>query len=386
MDEHEQESTEESREKLRVRQLLNQLDEITDGQMVFEGTTDLPAGVEVSFLEHMIRYETAPQTTWLEKLKSVGYDMPDPGQVSEPAIGLELWQVIQRLSEVRVFLYNTNHLSERALYEKLFFDLLAVDVPDLSMDEHSAYHIDLLGSGSEEDVSLWLTYYADENERADWQKENPNEHLPTRIKPPFERDHLLPKRESLPSTFKKAIEELIYAEWNDADGPIRLAGDLSASDVGHLDIVVASQMLLEHLENEGGVKATAAVGNLPRRTVDALYDKLPLDAFTRESTARFCKVKNEEDVHLLYQARITCEAAGLIRKRKGMFTITKAGRDARKPEKIGSLYRALFIAFFRTNSLEYHDRMFDQLTCIQDILPVILWRLEGKSSSSLSRK
>ena len=375
MDDHEQVPKDESREQLRVRQLLNQLDEITDGQAQFNGTSDLPADVEVSFLEHMIRYETAPRTTWLEKLKSVGYEMPDPNELSESALGLELWQVIQRLAEVRVFLYSTNHLSDRGLYENLFRELLTVDVPDLSLDEHSAYHIDILGSGSDEDVALWLTYYADENERSGWQKENPNEHLPPHMTPPFARDHLLPKREEMPRKFKQAVEELIYADWKEPDGPIQLAGTLTASEVGHLDIVVASLMLLEHLAAEGGVKATATSGNLPRRTVEALYDQLPLDAFSRESTDRFCKVKNEQDVHLLHQARITCEAARLIQKRKGVFIITKAGRAMRKPDNIGSLYRALFIAYFRINSLAYFDRRADQLTCIQDTLPVILWRL-----------
>jgi len=332
MDAFDQESTDETREKRRVRQLLNQLDEITDGQMVFKGTTELPPEVEVSFLEHMIRHETAPQTTWLAKLKSVGYKMPDPRQITEPELGLELWQVIQRLFELRVFLYNTNHLSDRVLYEKLFFELLAVDVPDFPVDEHSAYHIDMIGSGCEEDVNLWLTYYADENDRTEWQKQNPNEHLPTCMTPPFARDHLLPKREVLPNAFKMTIKNLISADWISPDSPIRLAHDLSSSDVGQLDIVVASLLLLEHLETE-------------------------------------------EDIHLLHQARITCEAAGLIRKRKGIFKITKSGRETRKPENIGALYRALFIAFFKINSLAFYDRMQDQLTCVQETLSVILWRL-----------
>ena len=54
-------------------------------------------------------------------------------------------------------------------------------------------HLDLLGSGSEEDTRIWLVYYADEIQREEWEVQFPGEPLPERKKPVCERDHILPK-------------------------------------------------------------------------------------------------------------------------------------------------------------------------------------------------
>lgn len=42
----------------------------------------------------------------------------------------------------------------------------------------SAYHVSLVGSGSEEHTQLSLKYYADEDFRLDWSKSFPDEPLP----------------------------------------------------------------------------------------------------------------------------------------------------------------------------------------------------------------
>ncbi len=52
---------------------------------------------------------------------------------------------------------------------------------------------DFLGSWGEDDMRLWLRYYASDEERAkhavDWQKDA----IPPKEKPPFNRDWRLPK-------------------------------------------------------------------------------------------------------------------------------------------------------------------------------------------------
>lgn len=61
----------------------------------------------------------------------------------------------------------------------------------------SAYHVSLVGSGSEEHTQLSLKYYADEDFRLDWSKSFPDEPLPQHDEPPFDRDRLLPQADWL---------------------------------------------------------------------------------------------------------------------------------------------------------------------------------------------
>lgn len=51
----------------------------------------------------------------------------------------------------------------------------------------------MIGGGSEEDNQIYLRYYATEDERADWKRQFPEDELPSRAKPPYDRDRLLPQ-------------------------------------------------------------------------------------------------------------------------------------------------------------------------------------------------
>ena len=94
------------------------------------------------------------------------------------------------------FLHNTNHLSDRELYTELWQEELRE--PTVLMPENAAFawHIDMIGSGSEEHLALYMKYYADEEERRNWLKEWPKDVLPEREDPPYDRDRLLPRAEA----------------------------------------------------------------------------------------------------------------------------------------------------------------------------------------------
>jgi hypothetical protein len=51
----------------------------------------------------------------------------------------------------------------------------------------------LIGGGSEADIALYLKYYADEDERPRWIQEWPDDQLPDREPPPYDRDRRLPR-------------------------------------------------------------------------------------------------------------------------------------------------------------------------------------------------
>lgn len=63
----------------------------------------------------------------------------------------------------------------------------------MPLDESSAWHIDLTGSGSEEDTYLYLKYYADEEARQRWAADFPDDEMPEHAEPLFDRDRYLPQ-------------------------------------------------------------------------------------------------------------------------------------------------------------------------------------------------
>ena len=169
----------------RLVELRNQVHEISGGEAEFgPAGSGLSLEQEVAFLEHIVAFETAPRTTWLDRLRDAGYDMPDPAGLSDAEIELETWQVIQRLSELRGFLYHTDHFSDRELYERLYWEMLREETIAVPPHPDSACHLDLIGSGSDEDIACWLRFYADEKERQDWVEQFPDGELPPAEKPP----------------------------------------------------------------------------------------------------------------------------------------------------------------------------------------------------------
>ncbi len=59
----------------------------------------------------------------------------------------------------------------------------------------SACHLDIIGSGSEEDIEIALKYYDDEEERAFWREQFPEDPIPDHEDPPYDRDRHLPQRD-----------------------------------------------------------------------------------------------------------------------------------------------------------------------------------------------
>ena len=54
-----------------------------------------------------------------------------------------------------------------------------------------SWNIDVIGSGSEEDIEIWLRCYADEETRQSWAKDWPDSPLPKHEDLPYDRDRLL---------------------------------------------------------------------------------------------------------------------------------------------------------------------------------------------------
>jgi hypothetical protein len=126
----------------------------------------------------------------------MGIDLPPPGDLTDEEITAKIWEVVEGLKELHVFLGSTDHLCDRELYVKLWNDSLPEETFICTLP-NAACHIDLVGSGSEEDIETWLRYYGDEVDRELWSRQWPDHPVPAHEELPYDRDRFLPDSRSV---------------------------------------------------------------------------------------------------------------------------------------------------------------------------------------------
>lgn len=161
--------------------------------LLFGESEEFSPEAKAQFWISVAAYEQAPTTTHFQLLEECGVELSAPDSLDDRRLTEKLWEVIEALARLRVFLNQTGHLSDRELYSLLWSELLREPVKDLPLDNSSAWHIDLLGSGSVEDTYLYLKYYADDDERRQWLTDFPDDKVPEHEQPPFDRDCYLPQ-------------------------------------------------------------------------------------------------------------------------------------------------------------------------------------------------
>ena len=132
-----------------------------------------------------------------------GARFPPPEALDETDLPEALWRLVRCLALLHVYLHNTDHLSDRDLYARLWRDEITTETWMPRTGEDEAAHIDLAGSGSDEDVRDYLRYYASEAERRLWEESFPAMRMPGRACPPCDRDRFLPRRDE---------QHLLFAE------------------------------------------------------------------------------------------------------------------------------------------------------------------------------
>lgn len=187
----------------RIEHLKRRAEELGAGQLKIDSLDECPADVEEAFWKQLVNYEEAPWTTYFHQLESAGVLLPPPDSLKDEELTAKVWEVIHKLALLRVFLEETDHLSDRELYTHLWTDTLREETKALPLAENSACHVQMLGSGSEEDNRLYLKYYADGAWRQCWQQDFPNDSIPEHEDPPYDRDRVLPKPDDGPSSDRK---------------------------------------------------------------------------------------------------------------------------------------------------------------------------------------
>ena len=184
--------SDEDREK-RIEALKRRAEELAGGEMKTGEIEPPPPEIEEEFWKQVVEYEEAPWTTHFQQLERAGVSMPAPETLNDQEVTAKLWKVINKLAQMRIFLEDTDHLSDRELYTTLWSDDLREETKDVVLDQDSACHYQLLSGGSDEDNQIYLKYFADEKWRNDWHRDWPDDPMPDPEDPPYDRDRLLPQ-------------------------------------------------------------------------------------------------------------------------------------------------------------------------------------------------
>jgi hypothetical protein len=178
-----------------IEELKARIDQISGTRDSSHISPDCPDEITEKFLEHVLAFEETPQRSLFEALRRNGIVLPPPECLDESEVNSKLWEVIFGMSLLGHYLYNTDHLSDPDLYRCLWTEILPEPTTLMPQNPKFACHIDLVGSGSEEHIQLYLKYYADEEARRDWARTWPEDLIPPHQDPPYNRDYRLPQYE-----------------------------------------------------------------------------------------------------------------------------------------------------------------------------------------------
>lgn len=135
-------------------------------------------------------------------------------------------------------------------------------------------------------------------------------------------------------------------------GPIQLAADLTRDEIQQSAVARNAVMLLCAADVGPGLKMTAT-GNLSRAVVAELGGRTSWPDFSQADEFQLNKVTNETDFFPLFLLRHMVQAGRFIRRHKGHFRTTQAGRKMSREPNIRALPATLFHIMFWYLDLAY---------------------------------
>jgi len=176
---------------------------------------------------------------------------------------------------------------------------------------------------------------------------------------------------------------LINLEWDNPDFLIKFKDNLNYEDVKDSPLFHNAAALMQELLQRKNENTATAKGNLSRKVVSAMLDIFKIDGEHVKAVLAVSKTVNEYDVTPIWTTRIVCQQAGLIRKFKNKYTVTKNGVELLKPENSGKLYHLLFLTYFRKFNIGFYDRLPD-LEGLQHTIGYTIYHLNRLAKNEVS--
>jgi hypothetical protein len=168
------------------------------------------------------------------------------------------------------------------------------------------------------------------------------------------------------------------------DGPLRLATDLTPSEIGRSAIARNAIILLHAAAAGPGLKLTA-IGNLSRQVVAEMWDLFTWPEFDKAEERRFHKVINEPDFLALFLVRHLVEAGQLVKRYKDRLKVTATGARVLESPGCDALQALLFHLAFWTIDLSFLGRGLLPGWPQRDI-GIVLWSLSVAANEWQSRE
>ena len=171
----------------------------------------------------------------------------------------------------------------------------------------------------------------------------------------------------------KLTEQQFYAfvkDRLDGVGPCSVREDLPFAMLANTCVLPNARLFMMALD-DSGTKLTAR-GNLNRKFVEMLLERLQWQGCDPAEIRAVCKTVNEQDFTPAMYLHAVFRLAGLVRKEKGLLKLTKKGRTLLPEEAAGRLQALLFRTTFVRYNLAYLDR-FDMAEVFAPQISLILY-------------
>jgi hypothetical protein len=116
-----------------------------------------------------------------------------PAEITDETLVPILWELLHNLSLRGFYVQHSDHLNDRELYAELWERGLRDPAHLPGRNPRGGWFYDILGGGDDDEIQLWLRYYATDDERAKHAKEYPDDTIPRKEMPCGNRDWRLPK-------------------------------------------------------------------------------------------------------------------------------------------------------------------------------------------------
>ncbi len=179
--------------EIRIENLKDEIAATIGGEITEMKSGDVPPAVEEAFLEQVRDLERDGWQRPIDELAARGAVPLPPSELTDETIAAKLWELLHNLACRGFYALHTDHLSDRELYAALWDKGLREEAILPGRSKTGGWFHDFIGSGSDEDIQLWLRHYANADDRNRHARDYPDEPLPPHEDPPHRRDWRLPK-------------------------------------------------------------------------------------------------------------------------------------------------------------------------------------------------
>jgi hypothetical protein len=129
----------------------------------------------------------------IDKLKQSGQALLPPAELTDETLTAKLWELLHNLACHGFYVQHTDHLSDCEVYSELWERGLREESLLPGKCKTGGWFHDFIGSWGDEDMQIWLRFYATDQERAKHHQDYPKDQLPPKEPRPSNRDWRTPK-------------------------------------------------------------------------------------------------------------------------------------------------------------------------------------------------